>query len=82
MISDRYAEQLLAIADQVERLPLASHRDPEQPHVARSDLARELRSCLYEIRRDIPAVACPTNIRPGTVTVRGRTIPVVTRRRP
>ncbi len=82
MISDAHAEQLLAIADQLERLPLASHRDPEQPHVARSELARALRGRVYEMRRALPSAASPDAIRPGTITVAGRTIPVVTRRRP
>jgi len=37
------AGALRQFADRVERLPLASHRSPEEPFVARQELARAMR---------------------------------------
>jgi len=42
------ATRLLALADRVRRLPPPSHRDPEAFHVARSELAAELRRLAAE----------------------------------
>jgi hypothetical protein len=37
------ATALRQFAERVERLPMASHRSPEEPFIARQELAREMR---------------------------------------
>jgi hypothetical protein len=37
------AAALHRFADRVERLPMASHRSPEEPFMARQELARDMR---------------------------------------
>jgi hypothetical protein len=42
---------LLDLADRVRRLPPPGHRDPEAFHIAKSDLAAELRRVAIDAER-------------------------------
>jgi len=46
------AGRLLALADQVRRIPPPGHRDPEAFHIAKSDIAAELRRMANDAWRD------------------------------
>ncbi len=48
-------ERLLDLADRLRRLPPPDHRDPERFHVARDDLAAELRRVAAEGEPGRPA---------------------------
>jgi hypothetical protein len=50
-IAGRLSGRLLDLADQVRRLDPPSHRDPEAFHVAKSDLADELRRAAQDAER-------------------------------
>ena len=52
------AAALHRFADRVERLPMASHRSPEEPFMARQDLARDMR------RTAAAALAAPVAAKP------------------
>jgi len=45
------AGRLFALADAVRRLPPPGHRDPEAFHIAKSDLAAELRRVAIDAER-------------------------------
>jgi hypothetical protein len=46
------AGRLFALADAVRRLPPPGHGDPEAFHIAKSDLAPELRRVAIDAERD------------------------------
>jgi hypothetical protein len=52
------ATALHRFADRVERLPMASHRSPEEPFMARQELARDMR------RMAAAALATPAAAKP------------------
>ena len=47
------AGRLFQLADAVRRLPPPGHRDPEAFHIAKSELAAELRSVAREAQRAV-----------------------------
>jgi hypothetical protein len=47
------AGRLLELADAVRRLPPPGHRDPEAFHIAKSEIAAELRSVARDAQRAI-----------------------------
>lgn len=80
MITDAGAAELMAIAVEIERAPLADRRDPERPYVERGELARRLRELVYAERREVSAARrCSFPL--GTRIVGGRAIEVTRRGR-
>jgi hypothetical protein len=47
------AGRLFDLADRVRRLPPPGHRDPEAFHIAKSDLAAELRRVAHAAQRHV-----------------------------
>jgi hypothetical protein len=88
MTATHFAAMLREFADQVERLPVASHRSPEEPFIARQELARDMRRTAAALSA---FAAATVNALPPTrarrrpsrhiIVVAGRTI-LVQRRRP
>jgi glyoxylase-like metal-dependent hydrolase (beta-lactamase superfamily II) len=76
-----HAQDLRRFADLVARLPLASHRDPERPHVERKLLVDEMRERARQIvRLDEPT---PESVfRANDVVRDGRVVKVQIRRTP
>lgn len=76
-----HAQDLRRFADLVERLPLASHRDPERPHIERRLLVDEMRQRARQIvRLDEPT---PESVLGANDIVRGeRVVKVQIRRTP
>lgn len=89
-----YARELQTLAVMLDRMPLASHKAPEAPHEARSELVRAMSSLSRRIaagadlealdpepaskRRKVSQAVVNYGIR-GVVAADGRIVPVVKR---
>ena len=54
MISNQVCEELLSIARRLDRMPLASHRDPHRPHQERSEIVRAIEVLARDVERRFP----------------------------
>jgi hypothetical protein len=57
------AAALRQFAERVERLPMASHRSPEEPFIARQELAREMRRMADTAMAGQGAAKAQTSVR-------------------
>jgi hypothetical protein len=87
MTAIQFAAVLRDFADRVERLPVASHRSPEEPFIARQELARDMRRTAAAVSAfaavkvsAMPPVRARRRPTRHVIVVAGRTILVQRRR--
>jgi hypothetical protein len=71
------ATALRQFAERVERLPMASHRSPEEPFIARQELARDMRRTADAAMAGQGAAKGPPPVRPRDRRRKGGTHRIV-----